>query len=656
MLVNKCEADKSRSRKSRHTNAKVKRLFMILGFCQLAFEFHSIRLLLWPVNHSCARPKWLSGFSDLFKDSKGKQIDLETIQENWFDATSEDLFSVTRAAMMGINVDDISHCFMYPVEQDIKTGNVTVNREGLEPCRYGLHFEELEGSLSVVSHFELVCSRQWLRVLLAQSFGLGILIGFLLSYGLFFRLRPAHTDIQRHSLSLDTPNSSSIARNERESTSPSKADLLIWSAFQISINLFVHLCAWQLDRDRRHPVTSFNNVIQDSRTNHVGYTTETSKPPTYDTVMIMMNQHTDFVLLIASILFRSVLISSNLAKIIWTWKLNPKSPRFPHVGSSHEIHSNEDLDYFVSLSTVFLVFQALFLPIAWRIFSSWSQLCLWLSHTSCCYGALVILSELVEPQRWMLTQEPEDESELAIRLQTDNLFGVAGKGRGLDEGACKYCLLERKDSCSIADQNRVVWPSLDRIYQPTSLPLDLFDRSHLSRIRKIHDMNEAQISLSRWSIAIQLSLMSFMTAFNYNLLRSLPDHKFMRPESIASMTRRKLLNPNYFSDAETLISTYTYQFQGQDSTLDSSTRSSINIHSINHATRMMDIMQHSSNLPHVLLVSMLTTGWPIELAVVLLHLDRLKWFRSTCFKLGRFLILVKLSAAFLSFQWISIGS
>lgn len=221
-------------KKAKRRKLLFRKLLLLIGFAQLAFELNSHWLFLWPVNHFCSLPNSLAQNQNgqngsqhtglqlganrsLFgatvaddedaaailegKNSAGRLFNNSSssaslelvadeaakdsfVQAHLFVANPQNPITAAKAQAMGFEYDDISHCLAHPFELDTiwqnSSAQATINWDSLEPCQFGLSFNEFEATLSVLGPFELACSRKWLKILLPQSIGLGLLIGGLL--------------------------------------------------------------------------------------------------------------------------------------------------------------------------------------------------------------------------------------------------------------------------------------------------------------------------------------------------------------------------------------------------------------------------------------------------------------------------------------------
>lgn len=644
----------------------LRELLLITGFCQLASEFHSISLFLWPINHSCAKPDALMRSANLFKDSTGQQIDIESVQQNLFDASTEDIFTVAKAQAISIYFDDISHCLEYPVDYGDSNGNITVNMVSLETCRYGLHYEELDRSLSIVSHFNLGCSRQWLKVFLPQSFGLGILIGFLLSYG--FQSTGNISKVEKTSDHRLLKWTSSYSINNVDEYR--KWNLLRWSLAHIAIKFFVYLCACQLSYE--YSITSFNLNIDGNIDHSNGKMRRT----------ISTTNQGNFALLLVCILLRSVITASCLSRVM----SHPAS--LGHVNNNLNQTQNqgfpENCHRFITLSIVFLIYQCLYVPIVARTFSNWLELNDWLLYANSAYLLLVIIYEINESlyssNKSCEIEQQEQKQETSSEQQAEGVSLSLGSYPLPKPG--DLSLYHTKESYSIQglEHDRVdiiSWncPStIDQVYPPTSRPIEDCHLTYTCN-RELPEITKARKLLSQASIVLQFYTLSFCIMFNYLMLRMMPNHKLLHPETVESMIeRRSPHSSDFISDKLLLHTTEFYRVGGtsDDILLADDTiffdQNSINSRSdnldmvsssisrrIGYATKLMDLIQNSDNLFDIALASITLTGWPLELLVISLHIEKLFHFHSSYFRLTSLLSVVKFTSCVLFFEWLVIG-
>lgn len=164
------------------------RLVLMVNIVLLIAEIQTNQVLLWPLNHMCARSNIsLNNHTTLYNSIDQSYVDLDVIQAYLMDASAEDLFAVAKASSLGVWFDDVAHCTEYPMvgsdnESTSSAENITINIEGLEMCQNGLHFDELDPMLSVIGHFNLACQRQWIKVLFAQLVVVGAVSGILLTW------------------------------------------------------------------------------------------------------------------------------------------------------------------------------------------------------------------------------------------------------------------------------------------------------------------------------------------------------------------------------------------------------------------------------------------------------------------------------------------
>lgn len=318
----------------------LKRSFIILWLIQLLAELHSSYLFLWPTSHSCAKPTNSDPHAYQLTDVKGAQIDIDAVQTNLIDAAPESPFTAARAASMGINYDDIAHCFAYPIDYSNKTLGPIVNREGLEPCQNGLLFSNMGHNLSVVSHFQLACSRQWLKTLLHLCLGAGLLFGILLSC---WWPQNAKSD------------QSTDQENQRTNGKIPKGWLKNHAASLFAVVLLFY-CSYQLKLS-----------LSGADADHYAY-------------------------LLASVLFRSSIISSSLTRIHIKWAI-PNG--LAASDFSFWLQLKENHSYFKIFSILMVIFQALYWPLALRVIQDWFQLNDWLTRSSSLLVSITALVELI---------------------------------------------------------------------------------------------------------------------------------------------------------------------------------------------------------------------------------------------------------------------
>lgn len=199
----------------------------LLAIAIVFINFHSLCLLLWPIDYWCAPPK---NFTLNHQDDPTmmtiKQIALTNNHSDEYNknvywhqfvqANTDDIDTVARARVMQFYYDDIGRCFEYkmtsggPMNQSLSSSSrsglhdtVTNNSRylyhrdttttrpvnntnedlfiemgQLEYCRNGWTFE-VGNNLSLIEEFKLVCREDWLRSFLPFSMALGYLLATL---------------------------------------------------------------------------------------------------------------------------------------------------------------------------------------------------------------------------------------------------------------------------------------------------------------------------------------------------------------------------------------------------------------------------------------------------------------------------------------------
>lgn len=569
-----------------------KQIILVLCFANIVFDHNAGQLFLWPLDHSCARSANLS----LFTDSRQHPIDLDAIQKNLIAATPEDSFTRARAASMGIEYDDIARCFEYPVEYTSNQSTM-VNMESLETCHFGLHFEKSDPNLSLVEHFNLACSRQWLKNLVPQMFALGLLIGCLVSYCLLRRKRR-----------LRVVSKSSIVL------------LLVW--------LIVFLITNRLhDNHHKHQQQRFKPVDPTERDQ-------------------------DFAQLLLGIFLRSAVVSMIMCRVLATWKpFNHErraGPNDPTISSGHE----ERFTYFKIFCCLVVLAKLLFMPIALRLMTDWSMLNRFLTYNMSLVVSLSLLIELAYssdqldqlrhflrgqslkqgggkpsvPRRQPIELiDSSNQDENVDEIPNDqNLVGSherarpSGSGRDhIDLGDvpnarsreaeagrfCEFCSIKGQgmlarsmqssareteeedlaESAPPGPSNETTLTSMAMLandtYAPTTVSIGFSSlhgkageidqdggsyvyagqptgtkakarglrRSSGSRAigrqargLVTHDISLVELNLFRWPVISKLLVLTFCLAFNYFLLQTMPNHKLLHLEPIPAIAKRRI--------------------------------------------------------------------------------------------------------------------
>jgi hypothetical protein len=304
-------------------NTMYKQLLLLSGFALILIEYESNSLFLWPLDHSCAKPANLSIFSDLFIDAKSQPIDLDAVQRNLFDATPEDAFTLARAKSMGISYDDVSRCFEYSVDYQ-NDNEPTFNMDSLEPCRYGLRFETLTPDVSIIDHFNLACSRQWLKIFVPQSFALGLLVGFVLFY---------YTWLPRNNDRIDR------IRN-----------LSHWLSAKLAIFGFLYLMTLILNQY---------------------YLTNKSKTTVAEATKSFAIEHQEenYFIFVACVFLRAIMVSSITCRILTMWKGTIAETPTPTPTSIQETQF-----YFNAFALLLVTIKLLYMPIILRSVTNWPSL------------------------------------------------------------------------------------------------------------------------------------------------------------------------------------------------------------------------------------------------------------------------------------------
>jgi len=657
----------------------VKRLVIPLGFFQIVFEFNSIRMLLWPLNHSCAKSKHLveSSSSTIFDSSK-QPIDLDTMQTNLFDATPEDITTVARASAMGINYEDIASCFEYQIDYNSTSNETMVNMESLEACRYGLHFEQREGSLSVVDVFELVCSRKWLQTVMVQSTAFGALLGILLAKW------------ATNSRGVYTINLSSVTR--------------------ICSLVVVYYCTLKLIQ------TDPNSMHNDAGSSFLSE---------------------GYAYLLASTLLRSFLLSSSLYQILLdrdriqarTWIERAEAWR-------------ENRLHFSLFATIFVTLQASSAPITLRLFSSWIQLNSCLSAISILYAIFTFViralslikqgeppkpSSSIDESQLGLVESPQGSARFGKHSSDVRMTNERGHLTTHDppfcppqsSNLCEFCSfneqtiyavrmnhqlgeqisisLRGKNGGAIDMEDDSPMVDLDT-YQPTTMPMKGFCTNRADSMAlggtglNGHSYAFVHHEFIKWPLVGQSWVLTFCISFNYFLLTMIPNHNFQHSESIASLTQRKashhnklanLEKPPYLSDNKTRFGTplelnelnvsnmsskLTYQLDNISTPMkkrqpglmvgDKTTLKKLfDYRSVNMATQTFESMRNSRNPLEVIWATLNLNGWLIETLVLVLHVgSSSESLESAYFKPNRLFTPIKFATRLLIFEWLLIGA
>lgn len=361
----------------------LKRFFLLWSFVCLIIEIESTFLFLWPLNYSCAKPSNLRNNLNISKvdiDSAGQTINPEAIQINLADANTDDPITTARGLSMGYNYDDIEHCLEHPIEyNDSKAGDFTIDMNNLEPCRYGLRFELIpDHNLSVIAHFQLACSRQWLKPLLYQSMCFGILIGLIIPFWLSLK-QPFEGMILCYREEYSNSTTKHRSNYEREIQKPSR-ELIFWCLIQVMLILVAKLSGHSL---ASYSYTKSSVSVENPNTHYdlrIDYNTS--------------NQElSDYLFLLLSVFSRSIIIFSNLSRILRNWTLESPSNVIDFSRSAQQLFENH-LNV-VSFIAIYIAFEALYLPIVVRIFHHWYDLNKFLTNLASIHVVLATIYELL---------------------------------------------------------------------------------------------------------------------------------------------------------------------------------------------------------------------------------------------------------------------
>lgn len=316
---------------TKYVKPNFKTFLLAVWLVLLLAELNSSYLFLWPSPHSCAKAKDFNQYAYLLTDFKGATIDFDAIQTNLIDAAPDSPFTIARASSFGINYDDIGHCFEYPLDFSNETDKTpVVNREGLEECRNGLLFAEMGHNLSIISHFKLACSRQWLKVLLYQSIGLGLLLAIILSWWL-------------------------LKQSDQDDSKELRENLMKI----LAASVVLYHCCKRLE-------SSFSDESND-----------------YYTYMLVC------------VFVRCIIISSNITRIIIKWEAAFNQSRRTRE-FSFWFQLKEEHNYFIIFSILTVIFQALYWPLALRVFKNWLHLNNWLATINCILASLTAFLETIK--------------------------------------------------------------------------------------------------------------------------------------------------------------------------------------------------------------------------------------------------------------------
>lgn len=683
----------------------VRRIIFIFFSLQINLELHSVSLFLWPIDYSCARAErlgYLMTGSDKHELKRGRtaleeQLDLDDIQTNLLTATPENTLTGIQASLLGVSYDDISRCYQYQVEFNNQTRVSTVRADKIEPCRHGLHFETRDYSLSVIGEFVLACSRFWMTVLLPEAQVVGFALGLMLAE-LFAKLDTIQTNglrtwqacLGRHLPCLRGINIISTY-------------WLFWvtqlaalaGAFSSALILLNSTALIEYDQGN-----------------------ETLKIASKPDAMGNSYQETDFLYktFISGLICRCLIAGSILMRHIK--QLNSNSENNLELEDSQcslkERHVN-----FILFSLTHLVFLILFWPLSLSFLTSWQQM-IWLLTIASCVMILVGLKmefscmKYDECRRQFNQQVSlaagDGRFESLIKLdsamdssfiQHDAYITAACSGSSCSKVASKNnldsssvgmhenCLPTRREdktrlvgkdrsqlddslvmqSCNVGIRN---WSSSSSsefdgaTYQPTTAPVSLACQLHCNG-SKIYSQ----------SARVKLIYLLFIGFFNYFLIRAIPNHEFIHPETIASHLKRRQNHVSTYkstSSSQTIKSMYLLDEltdlavngiyadnNKSQTTVGQDVWHPSNAHNqyrrINHySAEIGSIIKHPDGVLLLIWATIAITGWPSEASAIVLHNCRLfVGLQSALLEPKRLFLLAKYTSRLLFIEWLLLG-
>jgi len=605
---------------------------------------------------------------------------------------------MARADSMGIDYDDIAHCFEYPSDQNETSGELIYNMESLEPCKFGISYDNVGAAAnSIVGQLDLMCSRQWMRVLFGLMVPLGLLGGSIM-----------YSD----ELTVERKATRQDFRTVRTMSSKTAA-LVPWLALiLISVNHMLIL-------------------------DHHGQQEKSDEK---------------YISLVACSFLRSVLVMQvTLNAIRGATTSSQEQPM---------LNGPRMTSYTTFLLFVFIMIVSKFtvVPLALRFSQNWSDLNLFLSGNILFLGGLNVVRNLVITKNEQIhctndgrlrareidlkntsdvitllnLMRPGDdqnaETHESAMPSVDRISMNIGEAqnptdRGRNMKVCEVCLLRDVGSFSSSSPYPPTTMPLGNNYRPvvtigpTARPSS--SRCCDSSFGAVHLKNSAEKSTQL------LIILAFCLSYNYFLIQTMPDHKMLHAESIVSLDDRKLLfrsaNLEHKRQEESKSELMTYETHGignnyvpahkittdlhQSDSRDhldhgplgishrpSSERRPITIvptfeivsnelsdhrnqskedldklknhNSSNtvfnywnggYAMAMMETLKMSSNPIAILLNTIYLNGWPIEVVIMMLHVANIANIKRTFFSLNRLFSISLHGSKVLIFEWLVIA-
>lgn len=538
----------------RPNDKQIRQLVVVACFFGIAFEYNAIQLYLWPVRHACASSKNLVNhdYAIDFTDVHNQTIDPVGVQKNLLDATPEDPFTQARASSLDIKFDDISNCYEYPTTLDNTTGDIIVNSVSLEECKHGLQFDEYPGSkISIIEHFRLACSRQWLQQLIYLSLPLGLL------FGLYVRQYNESVNLR------------SMDRLQGYIDFIGKTNAVFWIMLvlvTVDLNVDAH--------SHKASVEERNGKLAE--------------------------------------LFFCIFIRATLYVILWLSASHSlELLNLSRVSQGHDLRHREILMFM----SVLVLAKALFMPFALRSFVTWSKMNFWFTLGVVIIGFLNMVAELGPKALGKYKTPQQQDSGISMTSNQNNSLPVrleqrkpsqdiaslleqqnrdassndqpeigfidptsASSGHIESSNAshpvvkvCEYCLIRDVGSLRIDSSSP---------YSPTTVSTGFANEYNLMRQHEIafpgdddarlsgstlkHNSNTMSINLLQGSnVKLQIMILTFCLTFNYFLIQMMPDHKLLHSETIKSLSERKEQIHSTFGHFDT-NHTMTYKLLPKD--------------------------------------------------------------------------------------------
>lgn len=339
----------------------------------------------------------------------------------------------------------------------------------------------------------------------------------------------------------------------------------------------------------------------------------------------------DYNLLITCTFLRGFIIASTLTRVVQL-----RDATIIEGQGEAKKESLIDCRHFRLAVVIFVAFQAFGSLLALKIFSHWYQMNSWLTSSTIC---LLFLSCLIER---LLGVESKYSSSLPVPRDAElekeaNLNGAK---------VCEFCVLN-EHRAHLGQNNSTCLYS--NTYQPTTVPMGCIElvsdepntSSDKCRVVTGHDFGGFPRTLLEWTLKSQLWMLTFCLVLNYFMIQMMPDHRVIDDQNFIGYKLQAQANQ--------------ISKQANNSSSSSSLLLEEQHESVQTPAHPMDKLYASRDPIELLWLTIYVSWWPIELIVLLLHLNRVSSFESSYFKLHRLFTLQKLAAKLLVAEWIVKG-